>query len=541
MRHKIYKKIVLVVLDGFGIASAGHGNAIGIANPATINYLVSQYPSLSLQASGPLVGLPWGEMGNSEVGHLNIGGGRIVGQDLPRITQAISDGTFFKNQIFTQACDHAKKNNSALHIMGMASNGNVHSSDEHLYALIAFAKECGLKDVYIHMFTDGRDTAEKAALDTLRKLKQKIAAIGVGKVASVTGRFYAMDRGKHWEQTLMTYEALVFGKGPKYSSAEDCILDNYNNGVYDEMIQPSVITKDDGSDPVAVVKDGDAVVFFNFRSDRALQLTEAFVKPELVEVKDRYEPLKNLFFVTMTEYLYGLPVHVAFAPVDLRNNLAEVISSSGLKQFHIAESEKFAHVTSFFNGGRSDPFPLEERVIVRSPLDNSMNYVDKPEMSAMDITEILIEKITKSDHQFLVANFANSDMVGHTGNLNATVLAIGAIDKCLTKIMDASLMVDALLIITADHGNSEEMIDLRTGEVDKDHTTNPVPCLVIANEFRFQNSKDKNYLSLSSRVPDGVISDIAPTVLEFFGLPKAPEMTGVSLVDLILKQVEVGK
>jgi hypothetical protein len=234
-------------------------------------------------------------MGNSEVGHLNIGGGRIVGQDLPRITQAISDGTFFKNQIFTQACDHAKKNNSALHIMGMASNGNVHSSDEHLYALIAFAKECGLKDVYIHMFTDGRDTAEKAALDTLRKLKQKIAAIGVGKVASVTGRFYAMDRGKHWEQTLMTYEALVFGKGPKYSSAEDCILDNYNNGVYDEMIQPSVITKDDGSDPVAVVKDGDAVVFFNFRSDRALQLTEAFVKPELVEVKDRYEPLKNLY------------------------------------------------------------------------------------------------------------------------------------------------------------------------------------------------------------------------------------------------------
>jgi 2,3-bisphosphoglycerate-independent phosphoglycerate mutase len=539
MNHKTYKKVVLVILDGFGIASYSHGNAIALANPEVLNFMVSQFPSLSLQASGPLVGLPWGEMGNSEVGHLNIGAGRIVGQDLPRINHAIQTREFFKNEAFLAACQHARDHKSKLHLVGMVSGGGVHSSDEHLYALLALAAEQGIKNVFIHMFTDGRDTGEKVALESIQKLKVKIAEIGVGRIATITGRFYAMDRGKHWDQTELTYQALVNGIGSSAYTPEDCVLDSYNQGVYDEMIKPTVIVEQDQDSsehhPITKIQDNDAVIFFNFRQDRALQLTQAFVKPEIMNISSKHQPLNNVCFVTMTEYFFGLPVKVAFPTVNLQNNLAEYLSQHNLKQFHIAESEKYAHVTSFFNGGANTQFPGEERKIVKSP-SNANNYSDHPEMSGLELTELLVEKIKTSDTNFFIANYANPDMVGHTGNLDAAIKAIKYIDRFLEKIMEAALEVDAALIITADHGNIEQMLNLKTGLIDKDHTTNPVPFLLIANEFRYPEAKQRNYLSLSARTPDGAISDIAPTILDLFGLAKPPEMNGVSLWEAVQKE-----
>jgi 2,3-bisphosphoglycerate-independent phosphoglycerate mutase len=531
MKHKIYKKVVLIVCDGFGIAPAGHGNAISLAKTPTLDYIVSNFPSLALQASGPLVGLPWGEMGNSEVGHLNIGAGRIVGQDLPRITNSIQNGEFFKNPIFLEAIEHAKKNNSSLHLIGMVSPGGVHSFDEHMYALLGLAAENGLRKVFIHMFTDGRDTEAKIAPESIRKLNERIARIGVGKVATMAGRFYGMDRGGHWNQTLLTYQSLVDGKGETAKSPEECVAQNYKAQIFDEMIKPTVILNVDNL-PVAKIADNDAVIFINFRSDRALQLTQMFVTPEAAPQEFRRTVLQNLYFATMTEYAPGLPVHVAFTSMDLKNNLAEVLSNSKFTQFHIAESEKYAHVTAFFNCGRTEKYPGEERTIVTSP-DNSGNYSDHPEMSAEKVADGLVEAISKTQTNFYICNFANCDMVGHTGVLQASIAAVEFVDMCLKRVLDACLAEDAVLIITADHGNVEQMINVRSGDIDKDHTTNPVPFLLIANEFRFPKSNNVPYLSISSRVPTGVVSDIAPSILELFDLPKPAEMTGVSLFNEI--------
>ncbi len=542
MKFTPFKKVVLIVLDGFGIASYSHGNAVALANPQSLDQLVATYPSTSLLASGPVVGLPWGEVGNSEVGHLNIGAGRIVGQDLPRINSAIQDRTFFSNPAFLGACEHAKKNNSKLHLMGMVSAGGVHSSDEHLYALLGLAAEQGVKDVFIHVFTDGRDTGEKEALDTLKKIREKIREIGVGTIASITGRFYAMDRAKHWDQTEMTYQMLTRGVGNAADSAEDAILDSYNQNIYDEMIVPTAIIKreegESGMHPTALVQDNDAVIFFNFRSDRALQLTLAFVQPEKMNIvqpqqaQQPHQQLQNLYFVTMTEYFFGLPVQVAFPSVNLENNLAEILSNNGMKQFHIAESEKYAHVTSFFNGGASEPFPGEERQIVTSP-DNNRRYEDHPEMSGPQLTEILVDKIRNGDFSFYLANFANPDMVGHTGNLEAGIKAVQYIDRFLRDIATAVLDVGGALIITADHGNIESMLNHKTAEIDKEHSTNPVPFILVAKEFEFPKSKDRDYVSLSSRVPTGIVSDVAPTILELFDLPVPVEMNGRSLLSLL--------
>lgn len=528
MTHKYYKKAVLIILDGFGVAPDVHGNAIARANAPTLKYIINNFPSLTLQASGPLVGLPWGEMGNSEVGHLNLGAGRIVGQDLPRITGSVQSGEFFRNPVFLASIEHAKKNNSNLHLVGMISPGGVHSLDEHLYALLGLCAEKQFKRVYIHMFTDGRDTDQKVASETLKKLREKIDITGVGEIATVTGRFYAMDRGAHWNQTQMTYDALVLGKGETAVSAEDCVLNNYRQQIFDEMIKPTVIVKNDW-ERVAKIADSDAVIFFNFRSDRALQLARAFLEPEKTELAPAIKKLQNLYFVTMTEYAPGLPAHVAFLPVSLKDNLAEILSRGGKQQFHIAESEKYAHVTAFFNCRITEKLPGEERIIVTSP-ENSRNYLDHPQMSAEKLTKILIDKITATNTTFFVANFANADMVGHTGSLNAAILAVEFLDGCLKKIMEAVLLTDGVLIITADHGNAEQMINIKTGDIDKDHTTNPVPFLLVANEYKFPIQSRRDYPALSALVPEGAISDVAPTILDLLGLPKPPEMTGISLI-----------
>lgn len=532
MKHKIYKKVVLVILDGFGVAPKSHGNAVTQAKTPNLDFIVQNFPNASLQASGPLVGLPWGEMGNSEVGHLNIGAGRIVGQDLPRITASIQNGEFFTNQKFLDAIEHVKTHKSSLHLMGMLSPGGVHSFDEHLYALLAMAEDKGLENIYIHMFTDGRDTDPQICLESLHKLNERTKNTGVKKVATIAGRFYAMDRGGHWNQTLMTYNAIVCGKGKTALSPELCVQENYKAQIFDEMIPPTVIVSEIG-EPLTKVTSNDAVIFFNFRSDRAIQLTEMFVKPENVPEEFRPKKIENLFFVSMTEYAPGLVENVAFKKISLKNNLAEIISQKQMSQFHIAESEKYAHVTAFFNCGRADKFPGEDRVIVTSPENNAHNYVDNPEMSAEKLTDILTEKILNSNTNFFVANFANTDIVGHTGSLTAAVQAVEFLDKCLSKILDACLKTDAVLLVTADHGNCEQMINAKSGGIDKDHTTSPVPILIVSNEFKFTNPVKRNYDYLSTKIPIGVISDIAPTVLELFGLPKPQEMTGVSLLNFV--------
>ncbi|HEX3095711.1 MAG TPA: 2,3-bisphosphoglycerate-independent phosphoglycerate mutase [Patescibacteria group bacterium] len=534
MKVPPFKKVVLVILDGFGIASYSHGNAIALAQPQSLDRLVARYPALTLLASGPVVGLPWGEVGNSEVGHLNIGAGRIVGQDMPRINSAIQDKSFFSNPAFMGAIEHVKKNNSKLHLIGMVSDGGVHSSEEHLFALLGLAVEQGITEVFIHMFTDGRDTSEKEAFNTVRKLEEQIKDIGVGKIATVTGRFYAMDRGKHWDQTEQTYLVMTQGIGSAADSAEDAILNSYQQNIYDEMIPPTAIIERQegqaGMHPTATIGDNDAVIFFNYRSDRALQLTLAFVQPEKMNIPKPHAPLQNLYFATMTEYFFGLPVQVAFPSINLENNLAEVIAKNKLKQFHIAESEKYAHVTSFFNGGASEAMPGEERKIVSSP-SNNRKYEDNPEMSGPELTEILVDKIKNQDFTFYLANYANGDMVGHTGILEAGIKAVQYLDRFLQEISDAVLDVGGVLIITADHGNIESMIDLKTGAIDKEHSTSPVPFILVAKEFELPEPKDRNYLSLSSHVPSGVISDIAPTILELLNLPKPKEMNGRSLLE----------
>ncbi len=525
---KQYTKVALVVLDGFGVASPSRGNAISLAGTPHIDNLVGQFPSTTLQASGPLVGLPWGEMGNSEVGHLNMGAGRIVAQDLPRINAAIQDDSFYSNPALVGACEHARANNSALHLMGITSSGGVHGSIDHLFALLALAEMRGISRVFVHIFLDGRDTPERVALQDIARLEQKIAEIGVGKIATITGRFYAMDRGGHWNQIEQTYRALVEGVGVEAAGAESCVQGQYASGVYDEMIPPSVLVDEQGH-AVGKIADGDAIIFFNFRQDRALQLTQAFVETVRTPLASQIRVLQNIYFATMTEYRQGLPVHVAYSAPILDGNLAEYLSAKGLKQFHAAESEKYAHVTAFFNCGVTDPLPGEDRQIVRSP-SNSNNYSDQPQMAAPALTEVLLEKFADPQLNFILANYANADMVGHTGNLEAGIQAVAAIDDAMGKLAEAALANDWALIITADHGNIEQMVNVKTGQIDKDHTTNPIPFILVAEDLRRIREERPDYASLATVVPDGVVSDVAPTVLALMGLEKPPEMTAVSLL-----------
>ncbi len=519
------KKVILTVLDGWGISNETVGNAIANASTPNMDDFMGYYPGTILQASGIAAGLPWGKMGNSEVGHLILGAGRILYQNLPRVSLAIQDKTFFKNEVLFGAVRHAKDNNSNIHLMGLVSDGGVHSHIDHLYALLEFLKMNNVdgSKVFIHVFTDGRDTDPRDAVKFVSELIRNIKEENwPGRIASIMGRYYAMDRNKNWERTKLAYYCLVNAVGSVEKSPVEALEKCYRNGITDEFIKPILIA--DGNNNFGLIKEKDAVIFFNIREDRARQLTKAFVLDPFDEF-DRGEKLPNLYFATMVEYEKGLPVNVVFPPEDIKYPLGRVLSEAGKKQLRIAETEKYAHVTYFFNGGREEPFKNEFRILIPSP--SVAKYDLAPEMSANLITDQVVNEIAADRFDFILVNYANADMVGHTGNYQAAIKAIETVDRCLGRLYEAAMKNRMTLIITADHGNAEEMFNLRTGEKVTEHSTNPVPFVIIERDNRLSERKPDD----SSAAVGGMLSDVAPTILEIFGIPKPEEMTGRSLLD----------
>ena len=528
MANKKVKPVILLIFDGFGIAPPSNGNAVSIAKKPVLTSLIAKYPTLTLQASGEAVGLSWGEFGNSEVCHLNLGAGSIIYQTLPKINKTIEDGSFAKNEKFLAAAAHVKKNKSRLHLMGLVSPGGVHSHQEHLYALLDFCKKQGISDVFIHAFLDGRDTSKDAAVGFIKQLQAKITETGVGTIASLSGRFYAMDRDNHWDREEKAYRAIAEGISEHKADDSVAVIEqSYQSNIFDEEFIPTVITR--GGKPVATVADKDAMIFFNFRADRARQIATAFTVPGFEKFKRPY--LKDLFFVTFTEYDKDLPVEVAYPPQAIDNPIARIIEQRGLSQLHAAETEKYAHVTFFFNGGREEPFKNEDRILVPSPPVPS--YDQKPEMSVYELTDKLLAAFSKDKYHFSVINFANPDMVGHTGVIPAAVKAVDACDECLGKLVKLILSKDGVILLTADHGNCDEMINLQTGEVSKEHSTNPVPFVAIGKQFEGKSltpGLDSAGGDLSIVTPSGILADITPTILKLMEIDQPPEMTGAPLV-----------
>lgn len=521
------KPVVLAVLDGWGIAPDGPGNAITKSKTPNLDRFIKTYPAMALIASGEAVGLRFGEQGNSEVGHLNIGAGRVYYQSLTRIDKTISDGTFGSVEAFKKAFEHIKKNGSALHLVGLLSKGNVHASIDQLNALLEAAKKQKLTRLFVHAILDGRDAPFDAGQKHVGDLQKYLSKLKLGEIASLSGRMFAMDRNNRWDRTEPAYRAMAVGKAAQ--TADDALAAvkaSYHRKVYDEEFAPTVITKKGA--PVGILQKGDAVIFWNFRPDRMRQLVAAFALPSFAKF-DRPSPADNLF-VTMTEYAKDLPVVVAFAPEVVKHPLSRVISDAGLKQLHAAETEKYAHVTFFLNGTLEAPFNGEDRVIVPSPRVES--YAEKPEMAAKEITQKMVKDIEAGAHDFIAVNFANGDMVAHTGNMKATQKAVTTIDECLGKIAKAVLEKNGVMIITADHGNAEEMTNLVTGEMDKEHSTNPVPFIVVGAQFEGQSGAVVEGVGgdLSLTPPVGVLADVAPTVLKILGLKPPAEMTGRALV-----------
>ncbi len=508
--------LALIILDGWGVAPDGGGNAISHAHKPFWDRISAAYPHTTLYASGEEVGLPKGEAGNSEVGHLNIGAGMIVYQELLRINMAISDGTFLENEAFVAAAENARKNRTGFHIMGLVGRGAVHSSVEHLYALLWFAKAQGLKDVFLHLFTDGRDSSPTSGSGILKEISDKCLEIGVGKIASVCGRYWAMDRDNRWDRTCRAYKLMVEGVGTKVADPASAIDELYQKGVTDEFIEPHLVTGEEKID--GVVKEGDSLVFFNFRPDRARQLTRTFADPTFFEFPGR-KFLKSLVFVTMTEYEKNLPVMTAFSPPSIDYPLAAVLSINDLKQLHIGETEKYAHVTYFLNGGREDPYPGENRVHIPSP--KVATYDKKPEMSAHEITDYVCSRMEQKLYDVYIINFANADMVAHTGSIEATIKAIETLDRSLEKITKLALSWGGLVVVTADHGNAEETIDTASGGPDTKHSNNPVPFIVVGDSL-----KTGQILKL----PVGILADVAPTVLSLLGIPVPGSMVGRNLL-----------
>ncbi|MBI4138791.1 2,3-bisphosphoglycerate-independent phosphoglycerate mutase [Candidatus Uhrbacteria bacterium] len=521
------KPVVLIVLDGFGIAPTAEGNAVRSAKMPVFQKLVESYPAMTVRASAEAVGLSWGEMGNSEVGHLTIGAGRIFYQSYPRISISIENGEFFEHPTLLAAVNHAKSKKSTLHLMGLVSPGAVHAADEHLYALLDLCQRQKFDRVAVHAFLDGRDTIFNSGVGFIRSLEQKMSDLGVGKVATLAGRFFAMDRDNRWDRVQKTYDAIALGKADATAtSAVDAITASYAQSVYDEEFIPTVIQK--GGKPVATVNENDACIFFNFRPDRSRELTKAFVLPNFDKFPRSFIP--NLFFATFTEYEKDLPVQVAYPPQLIDTCLARVISDAGLKQLHIAETEKYAHVTFFLNGMREEEFPGEDRVIIPSPRVST--YDKAPEMAAMQIAEKVVQEIAKGTYDFIALNFANPDMVGHTGNEPATVTACETVDKAIGQIVDAALAVGGTVVITADHGNAEEVKNLTTGEIDKEHSTNPVPFLVVGKSYEGLKAPTGDVIGgdLALTPPVGMLADVAPTILNMMELPIPEDMTGRPLM-----------
>ncbi|MFA6493237.1 MAG: 2,3-bisphosphoglycerate-independent phosphoglycerate mutase [Patescibacteria group bacterium] len=515
------RKVILIILDGWGIAPAWGGNAVESAETFNFDQYWRKYPHTTLRAAEEAVGLPRHEPGNSEVGHLNIGCGQIVKQNLPGITATIGDGSFFKNPALLAAIQKAKDKNSNLHLIGLVSDGGVHSHTSQLFALLDLIKKENFSRVYIHMITDGRDTDQMKALSYLSALEEKLKEIGIGRVESVMGRFYAMDRDNRWDRIKAAYDVLTLGVGHKSESPEKAISESYRQGQYDEFIIPTIIESD--KEKFVPIKDSDSIIFFNFRADRTKELTWSFVQKHFRNF-DRQKFLQDIFFATFAfheEYEEQLPVQVVFRKTSILNPLAKIIADKGLKQFHIAETEKYAHVTYFFNGGHGEPFAGEDRVLVPSP--KVATYDLKPEMSAEKITNEVLKK--HNNYDFTIVNFANPDMVGHTGNNRATVRACEFVDLCLGKIIKDALPTKTI-IITADHGNAEQMINPNTGEPHTEHTTNLVPFILLSADPNLQNplkqNTNGNYL---------VLSDIAPTILKIMDLPLSNEMTGKNLIE----------
>ena len=505
------KPVALIIMDGFGESNNTVGNAVKEAKTPNLDRIQATYPNTLIKASGLDVGLPDGQMGNSEVGHTNIGAGRIVYQDLTRITKAIEDGDFFTNEILCKAMDNAKEH--AVHIMGLLSDGGVHSHIDHLKALIKMAKEKGVEKVYVHAFTDGRDTDPQSGLGYAQEIEQYMSEVGVGKFATVNGRYYAMERDKRWERVEVAYKAMVYGEGETANSASEAIKASYEKGATDEFIVPTVIVEN--GEPVGKISDKDSVIFFNFRPDRAREISRSIVDAEFTGF-ERADI--STYFVCLTEYDVTLPnVQIAFGPQSLSNTLGEYLSKLGKTQLRAAETEKYAHVTFFFNGGVEEPNAGEDRELIPSP--KVATYDLKPEMSAPELLEKVLEKINEDKYDFIVVNFANPDMVGHTGVMEAAVKAVETVDSCVGKLVDKIVEIGGSAIITADHGNAELMVDPETDKVITAHSVNPVPFIVAGKDF-----VGKELLT------DGRLSDIAPTLLDMMNLEKPEEMTGHSLI-----------
>lgn len=504
------KRVLLCILDGWGISDDTKFNAVAQGSTPNYDKFLKTMPHTQIHADGYNVGLPNGQMGNSEVGHLNIGAGRIVYQELTRINKSIEEGDFFKNEEFLNAINHAKKNNSSLHIYGLVSTGGVHSSIEHLKALIKLAADNGLKDVYVHAFLDGRDTPPQSAKEYLQEIEDTLKKYNLPPVASVIGRYWVMDRDKRWERVERAYNALLSGEGNSAESAVKGLEESYKNGKNDEFVEPIIVGG-------KRIQDNDSVIFFNYRPDRAREITSAIALKNFDGFK-RKEVRDNLYYVCMTQYDETFNLPIAFKPERLTNILGKVLDDNNVKEFRTAETEKYAHITFFFNGGEEEPFKLETRKLVASP--KVATYDMQPQMSAYEVCDNVIEALNDKQYGFILVNFANPDMVGHTGVMEAAVKAVEAVDECVGKIAKSALENNVEMIITADHGNAEWMYNEQTHSPQTAHTTNPVPFVLVTNDLKDVRLKDK-----------GALCDIAPTVLDMMGINKPKEMTGTSLIE----------
>ncbi len=506
------KVTMLMILDGYGINEKVEGNAVKLSNTPNLDQIFSENPNTIVHTSGVDVGLPDGQMGNSEVGHTNIGAGRIVYQDLQKINKSIEDGDFFSVPEFVKAIDNCKKHNSKLHLIGLLSDGGVHSHNRHLYGLLEMAKRKDFENVFVHCFMDGRDTPPSSGETYITELEKKMAEKGVGKIATVSGRFYAMDRDKRWERVELAYNALVKGEGEQAGSALEAMEESYQREEFDEFVKPTVVLDQNG-EPTAKIEENDSVIFFNFRPDRAREITRTIVDPDFDGFKR--DKFFKTYFVCMTPYDETMPnVEVAFKKEELKNTFGEYISKLGKTQLRIAETEKYAHVTFFFNGGKEEQYEGEDRILVPSPKVET--YDLKPEMSAEEVTNKVVEAINSRKYDSIILNYANPDMVGHTGSLEAVIKALEFLDVCIGRVKQAIEENEGVLLIVADHGNCEQMIDYKTGEPHTAHTTNPVPLVLLGNTNR--------------KLKEGCLADLAPTMLELMGLDKPEEMTGNSLL-----------